>query len=161
MPVDRIAIGSEMLIEGHAGMRATQEALQGRFAKLDRRPPQILAVEFKEIERAKRNGMILAPVPDQVEHGQAVHVDRDRFPVDHTRASWQGSDRLDNEREAIGKIVSAAGDQTHAIGVAVGDDAKAVVLDFVNPASSRGRPFGGTRKARLKAPDTARKLTQR
>ena len=96
--------------------------------------------------------MILAPVPDQAEHGQAVHVDRDRFPVDHTRASWQGSDRLDNEREAIGKIVSAAGDQTHAIGVAVGDDAKAVVLDFVNQPGPAGGLLAGRGRHGSKRP---------
>ena len=79
VPIHGIAIGIEMLIEGHARMGAAQKALQGRFAHLDRRLPQILTGELKEIERAKRDGMIPGSIPDQVKHGQAVHVDRDRL----------------------------------------------------------------------------------
>jgi hypothetical protein len=59
----------------------------------------------------------------------------------------------------ISELEAAA--QAHAAGVAVGHDAKAVVLDSVNPASPRKRPLGGAGAAGFEAPDTARHLTQR
>ena len=48
-----------MLIELHARMGAAQKSLQGCFAQLDRRPPQILTGELKEIEGAKRDSPCL------------------------------------------------------------------------------------------------------
>src|SRR5271170_2153786 len=63
------------------------------------------------------------------------------------------------ERSAKSKPLR--GDQAHTVAFAMDDDAKTVVLDFVNPAGPRGRLLGGTGQARFEAPDRALKLTQR
>ena len=40
-------------------MRVAQKLRQGTFALLDRRAPQVLAVEFQEVERAEHGGGIM------------------------------------------------------------------------------------------------------
>ena len=82
-------------------------------------------------------------------------VDRDRLAVEHARAHRQGSDRLDNEREAIREVVAVAGNQPHAIAVAVSENAKAVVFDFVNPAWARWRLLCRPGQTWIEAPDGA------
>ena len=44
--------------------------------------------------------------------------------------------------------------------VELGQNAKAVMLDFVNPSRSGGRLFGWTRQARFVAPNSALQLTR-
>ena len=116
---------------------------------------RILAVELQQIERAQRHRAIVLPMTDAIEHGQAIGVDRDRLAVENARSHWQGGDRLDNEREAIGEVVAVAGDQPHTLAVAVGEDAKAVVLDLVNPPRARWRLLGRPGQTWIEAPDWA------
>jgi hypothetical protein len=105
--------------------------------------------------------MILPPVPDQVEHGQAGVIHRDRFAVQHTGANRQAGDGFHNKREAVHEIIPVARGEPDAIAVAVSDDAKAVVLDFVNPAGARWRLLGRPGQTRIEAPDRALGLMQR
>jgi hypothetical protein len=53
--------------------------------------------------------------------------------------------------EAIGRIIAPAGVQGDAAGVAFSEDAKAVVLDFVNPARPGRWFFGRTGQAKCEA----------
>jgi hypothetical protein len=46
-------------------------------------------------------------------------------------------------REAVGEVVSVAGEQPDALGVLPGKDAKAVMFDFVDPIWTHWRLFGG------------------
>ena len=125
-----------------------------------RRAPQILAVELQQIERAQRHRTIVLPIANEIEHGQAIGVDRDRLAVENARAYRQGSDRLDNEREAIGEVEAVARDQPHAIAVAVSKNAKAVVLDLVNPPRARWRLLCRPGQTWIEAPDGALGVTR-
>jgi hypothetical protein len=60
-------------------------------------------------------------------------------------------DRLYDEGKAIGEVVTISRDKAHAGGVAVRQDAEAIMLDLVNPAGASRRLFSGARQARLKA----------
>src|SRR5271156_2829385 len=159
--IDNRAVGGKVLVEGDSSMAAAQQPLERGLAQLKRRAPQILAVELQQIKGAERDGVIVLPIADEIEHRKAVRVDRNRFTVQHARAHRQGSDRLDNEREAVGEVEAVAGGKPPAIAVAVSDDAKAVVLDFVNPCRARWRLFCRPGQTRIEAPDSAIRLTQR
>ena len=83
------------------------------------------------------------PAPaQQVEDGQAVRVAHDRLAVDQAGSHRQFGDGCRGEREAIGEVIALAGVKGHAGGVALGENAEAVVLDFVNPAGPARRPLG-------------------
>ena len=82
---------------------------------------------------------------------QAVRVDRDRLAVKNARAHRQPRNRRHREREAVGEVVAVPGYEAHAVAVAMGDDAKTIVLDLVNPTGAARRLFGRTGQARLKS----------
>ena len=49
--------------------------------------------------------------------------------------------RIDNERETVGEVVTGSAIQPHPLAFLAGNDAEAVVLDFVQPFSP-GRGCG-------------------
>jgi hypothetical protein len=69
----------------------------------------------------------------------------DRLPIDDAGARAQSGHRLDDQREAIGQVIAGAAIEPHAVAILAGDDAEAVVLDFVQPslAGRRLRRIGG------------------
>ena len=77
----------------------------------------------------------------------------------HERAG-NGSDRGGCQRKTLGEVEALSGDELHAVGVELGQDTEAIMLDFVNPAGPCGRLIGEARQARLIAPDTALQLTR-
>jgi len=93
------------------------------------------------------------PVPaQQVEDGEAVRVADDRLAIDQAGSHRQLGDGCRGEREAIGEVIAPAGVEGNAGGVALGENAEAVVLDLVNPARPRRRLHRGAGKAGLVAP---------
>jgi hypothetical protein len=55
-------------------MGMTEKLRQDALALLDWRAPQVLAVEFEEVERAEHGGGIMTVSADQVENGKAALV---------------------------------------------------------------------------------------
>ena len=68
-----------------------------------------------------------------VEIGPAVDAEQHGLAVDHERAVAVAQRGLDDQRKAIGPVVAVAGEQPHALAVALDDQAVAVVLDLVDP----------------------------
>ena len=93
----------------------------------------------------------MLPPPDHVEYGEATRVAGDRLAVENARFRRQSLDSGHNERIAIAEIVAVASNQPNAIAVAVSDDAKAVVLDFVNPAPARWRLLCREKASRVRS----------
>ena len=83
------------------------------------------------------------PIADQVEDREPVRIDDDGLAVERARPHRQPLDRGSDLWIAGGKICAVAGEQPHALRIPPGKDAKAVVLDFVNPAGPRRRLFRG------------------
>ena len=68
-----------------------------------------------------------------VEVGDAVDAEQHRLAIDHERAVPVSQRGLGDQRIAIAPVVTVAGEQPHALAVALNDQAIAVVLDFVDP----------------------------
>jgi hypothetical protein len=81
-------------------------------------------------------------------------------PSTMQRACRQRSDRRGRQRETLGQVKAFPSNQPDTAGVEFGQDAEAVVLDFVNPAGPGGRLLGEARQARFVAPDPALQLTR-
>jgi hypothetical protein len=56
---DDRSVARAVLVEGDALMGMTEKFRQDALALLDRRAPQVLAVEFEEVERAEHGGGIM------------------------------------------------------------------------------------------------------
>src|SRR6516225_62785 len=101
-------------------------------------------------------------VADQVKHSEAIAISDNRFAVDQKRAGGQCRNGSDNERKARCEIITVPRDEPDTRTISPGHDAKAIMLDFVNPAGPGGRDFGGRGQTRLNYPQPgAGTLTQR
>jgi hypothetical protein len=92
----------------------------------------------------------------RVEVRNAVDTEDHGFAVDHklTDAVFQGG--LTDPREAARPVT--AGDQPHAVAVALQPDAVAVIFDFVKPPRTGGNLCTLDRKAELKRLKHASKI---
>jgi hypothetical protein len=143
VPEDDGAVAGEVLVEGHAGRRLAQQPGEPLLVLLERHPAQILAVKLHKVEGAQHRLGSVTLAPDQLEHGMPAIVGDDGLAVDQARAHRQRRDGGHRQREAPGEIVAVAGEQPHAGSVPQRHDAKAVVLDFVQPVRADGRRLGG------------------
>ncbi len=90
------------------------------------------------------------PPPDHLEHREPVVVTSYRFAVDHARPDRKGRESRSGQWKPRGEVVAITRDQAHAIGIAVTDDAEAIVLDFVQPTVTGRRCFHRTWQAGFK-----------
>ena len=67
--------------------------------------------------------------------------------VEDAGARAQACQRLGDQREAMGEIVARSAIEPHPLAVLAGNDAKAVVLDFMPPARPARGALGGGWKA--------------
>jgi hypothetical protein len=79
------------------------------------------------------------PVTDAFERRYSILVARDRLAVDKAGPGAQLGDRLYDERESVGQVIARPAVELHPFAVLAGDDAKAVMLDFVQPLLARRR----------------------
>ena len=93
--------------------------------------------------------MVVMPVAKQIEHREPLPIDDNRLTVNDTGPRRQRRHRGDDLREANRKIVAVAGEQPDAVALAPRQDAKAVVLDFMNPTVAGGRRVCPSRKTGL------------
>ena len=83
-----------------------------------------------------------AVVTDEIERGNAVVIASDRFTVDNAGARVQPGERINDQREATGEVIARTAIESDSLAVLAGNDAKAVVLDLVQPLAA-GRQFMG------------------
>ena len=104
--------------------------------------PQIVAVQFNEVEGVQECAVIMPAVANEIERGNAVVIAGDSFAIDNARARAQACQRLDDQREAMGEIVARTAIEPHLCAGLAGDNAEAVMLDLVQPIAA-GRQLVG------------------
>ena len=77
-----IAPSRVVLIEGDALVGMTEKLRQDVLALFDRPAPQVLAIEFEEVECTEHGSGIVTVSADQVENGKAAFVTDDGLAVD-------------------------------------------------------------------------------
>src|SRR6516164_7297856 len=106
--------------------------------KLDWIAPQVVAVQFDQVEGVQERAVIMAAVANEIERGNAVVIAGDSFAVDDAGARAQSCQRLDDQREAMGEVIARTAIEPHLRASLAGNDAKAVMLDFMQPLAARG-----------------------
>src|ERR1700737_2372393 len=76
-----------------------------------------------------------------VEVGDAVNAENDGLVIDDEALCAVAESRLDDPRIPFGPVIAVSGDQTHAIALALTDQAIAVVLDLMDPVWARMEPW--------------------
>jgi hypothetical protein len=94
----------EVLVEAQSWRRASEQAGERRFAHRERVAPQIVAVEFDQVEGIEEHARVVALVPDAVERRDPVVTTGDCLAVDDAGPRMQCGERLDDEREAVGQV---------------------------------------------------------
>ena len=79
---DDRAVALEMLIERDAVAGVSEQIGERGLAALDRLPPEVLAVEFDQIESAEHGGVVVLPIADQIEDREPVRIDDDGLAVE-------------------------------------------------------------------------------
>jgi hypothetical protein len=74
------------------------------------------------------------------------------YPINDAGPSAQASQRLDDQREAIGEIIASTAAELHLYAVLVGDDSKPVVLNLVQRFAARRQLVGLGSKTRRDEP---------
>ena len=86
----------------------------------------------------------------------AVVAQAHGLAIDHQSLHGKGKDGLHNPRKAHGPVQAVAGPEAHSLAILAGDDAVAVILEFVNPLGA-GRHLDG--QGRQTGSDEARRRT--
>ena len=76
--------GSEK--SGPAGAGLGHDRCERSLADLKRIAPQVVAVQFNEVEGVEEYALVSALVPDEIERGNAVVIAGDNFTVDDAGA---------------------------------------------------------------------------
>src|SRR5262245_53062871 len=141
-----------MLVEPDAGAGLGHDRCERGFADLKRIAPQVVAVQFNEVEGVEEDALVSALVPDEIERSNAVVIAGDSFAIDDAGARAQACQCLDDQREAAGEIVAGTAIEPHPLAVLAGNDAKAIVLDLVQPLAAGRQLIGFGWKARRDEP---------
>jgi hypothetical protein len=99
-------------------------------------------------------------VTDEIKRSHTVVVAGDSLAVDDAGARAQACQRLDNQREATSEIVARTAVESHLRAVLAGNDAKAVVLDLMQPLAAGWQLIGFGWKARRDEPGRESAHTQ-
>jgi len=104
------------------------------------------------MEHVEEDMLVSLVVTDEIERGNAVVIASHGFTIDDAGARAQASQRIDDEREAVGEIIAGTAVKPHSRPVLPGDNPKAIMLDLVQPLAAGRQPCGFDRKARRDEP---------
>ncbi len=166
----RAVAGVMVAVADHAVGIGRNDPGQRRLAVFERRGGQVPPVLIEEVERIK-DQRLGPPGRDLVLHpgesGRAVGVEIDDFAVDHRALDRQRRQTLRQCRKLCGPVEAAAGDQPDGTLVDPGEQAVAVIFDFMEPVGPLRRAvrqlcqlrlhlFGDRRLARAGDPHRTR-----
>jgi hypothetical protein len=93
-----------MDIEDNAVGPPAQQFGQSALALLERRPAQVLAVKFDQVEGTEHGGVVVLLVADQVKDREAVLIDNNRLAIDDAGLDGQALDRFGDPGKRAAKL---------------------------------------------------------
>jgi hypothetical protein len=136
MGEDGRAIALDMFVEPDAGAGLGHDRGERGLADLKRIAPQVVAVQFDQVEGVEEYALVSALVTDEIERSNAVVIAGDSLAIDDAGARAQACQGLDDQREAVGEVVARTAVEPHLRASLAGNDAEAVMLDFVQPLAA-------------------------
>jgi hypothetical protein len=94
----------------------------------------------------------MAAAANEIERGDAILIAGDCLAVEDAGTRAQACQRLDDQREAVGEVIARTAVEPHLRAGLAGNDAEAIVLDFVQPLAAGRQLIGFGWKARRDEP---------
>src|SRR5262249_22464090 len=138
MGKDGRAVAFQMLVEAQAKASFGQRTSKRGLAHFQGIAPEIVAVQFDQVEGVQERAVIMAAVANEIERSNAVVIAGNSFAIDDAGTRTHARQRLDNQREAMGEVVAGTAVEPHLCALLAGNDAEAVVFDLVQPLAARG-----------------------
>jgi hypothetical protein len=128
MGEDGRAVAFHVFIEPYAGAGLGHDRCEGGLANRKRIAAEIVAIQFDQIECVEEYALVSALVTDEIKRGNAVVIAGDCLAVDDARARAQVRHRLNDQREAVGEIISRTAVEAHPWAIFPGDNPKSIML---------------------------------
>jgi hypothetical protein len=96
-----LAVAFQVLVEPNTGGRLGQHHGQRFFAAFRRITPQIVAIQFDQIEGVEEYAFIVVAIANKIERSHAIVIASNRLAIDDARAGPQAGQRIDDQREAV------------------------------------------------------------
>src|SRR6516165_10321860 len=109
VPEYALAIMGEVLVQTQPRKAPTQQARELRLARLQRLAPQILAIQFEEIEGVEEDMLARRLAPQPFEHREPVLIAGDRLAIDQAGTHLEPVNGLDDKRIAWCPVVPVPG----------------------------------------------------
>src|SRR5262249_56978541 len=106
------AVALDMLVEPNAGAGFGHDRCKGGLADFKRIAPEVVAVQFNEVEGVQERAVIMAAVANEIERGNAVVIAGDSFAVDDAGAQAQPEERINDQRKAVGQVIARTAVET-------------------------------------------------
>src|SRR5262249_31519165 len=142
MGEDGRPVAFHVFVEPDARASLGHDGCERSLADLKRITPEVVAVQLDEVEGVEEDALVSALVPDEIERGNAVVIASDSFAIDDAGAGAQAGERISDQRETVGEIVARTAIEPHLRASLAGNDAEAVVFDFMQPLAAGGQLIG-------------------
>src|SRR6266436_2108935 len=100
MGEDGGAVSFNMFAEPDAGAGLGQDRCERGLANQKRITPQVVAVQFNQVEGVQEDMVVMAVVANEVKRRHAVVTARDSFAINDAGARAQAGYRINNQQEA-------------------------------------------------------------
>src|SRR5262245_20489512 len=152
MGEDGRAVTLDMLVEPDATSSLGHDRRERGLADLKRIAPEIVAVQFDQVEGVQERAVIMAAVANEIERGNAVGIAGDSFAIDDAGARAQACQRLDDQRKAVGEVIARTAVEPHLRASLAGNNAEAVMFDLMQPLAAGRQLIGFGWKAQRDEP---------
>jgi len=136
VPKYGLAVAFHVFIEADAGAGLGHDRRERSLADLKRIAPQVVAIQLDQVEGVEEDAPVSVVMADEIERGNAVVIAGDSFAIDDAGTRAQACQRLNNQWEALGEVIARTAVEPHLRAVLAGNDAKAVVLDLMQPLAA-------------------------
>jgi hypothetical protein len=94
-----------VLVERDAWIRSANKLGQRLLALLDWQTPQVLGIQFDQVERDQHRIVAVSLAADQIEHSQPTLIGDNRLTVEQERVCGQSRHRIDRKRKPRREIM--------------------------------------------------------
>src|SRR5262249_5768905 len=118
------------------------------LAHFQRIAPQVVTLQFDQVECVDEDTVVVAVVGDEIEQSNARGIPSDSLALHNAGARAQAGERINDQREAAGEVIAGTAVEPHLRAVLAGNDAEAVMLDLMQPLAAGRQLIGFGWKAR-------------
>jgi len=103
---DGRAVALHVFVESDAGAGLGHDRRERGLADLKWIAPQVVTVQFDQVEGVQERAVIMAAVANEIKRGNSVVIAGYSFAIDDAGARAQPGERINDQREATGEVIA-------------------------------------------------------